>query len=55
MQDVLFDPQTSGELLICLAPRKAELLLGKLQQASVEDATIIGEVVSEPRGMVTVK
>jgi selenide,water dikinase len=55
MQDVLFDPQTSGGLLICLAPRKAELLLVKLQQAGVEDATIIGEVVSEPRGVVTLK
>ncbi len=55
MQDVLFDPQTSGGLLICLAPGKAELLLAKLQQAGVEDATIIGEVVSEPRGVVTLK
>ena len=55
MQDILFDPQTSGGLLICLAPRKAELLLGKLQQAGVGDATIIGEVVSEPRGVVTLK
>jgi len=55
MQDVLFDPQTSGGLLICLAPKKAELLLDKLQQAGVEDATIIGEVVSKPGGVVTVK
>ncbi len=55
LQGIFFDPQTSGGLLICLAPRKAELLLSKLWQASVEDAVIIGEVVSEPRGVVAVK
>ena len=53
MQDIFFDPQTSGGLLICLAPRKAELLLHRLQLAGVEDATIIGDVVSEPKGVVT--
>jgi len=55
MQDILFDPQTSGGLLISLAPRKAELLLNKLQQAGVEDAAIVGEVVGESSGVVTVK
>ena len=53
MQDILFDAQTSGGLLICLSPRKAELLLDRLQQAGVEDAVSVGEVVSEPKGMVT--
>ena len=55
IQDILFDPQTSGGLLICLAPRKAELLLGRLQEAGVENTAIVGEVVSEPRGKVIVK
>jgi len=55
MQDILFDAQTSGGLLISLVPRKAELLLNRLRQAGVEDAVIVGEVVSEPRGVVTVK
>ncbi len=55
MQDVLFDPQTSGGLLICLAPRKAELLLDKLRQGGVEDAVIIGEVVSKPIKKVIIK
>ena len=55
VRDVLFDPQTSGGLLICLEPNKTELLLNKLRQAGTEDAAIIGEVVSEPGGMVTIK
>jgi len=55
LQDILFDPQTSGGLLIFLAPRKAEMLLNRLQQAGVEDAVVIGEVVSEPKGMVIIK
>lgn len=53
-QDILFDPQTSGGLLICLAPGKAARLLGRLREAGVEEAAIIGEVVSQPRGVVIV-
>jgi selenide,water dikinase len=55
MQDLLFDPQTSGGLLICLAPGKAEQLVERLRRAGVEEAATIGEVVSEPGGVVTVK
>ena len=52
MQDILFDPQTSGGLLICLAPRKAERLLDRLRQTGIEGAAIVGEVVSQPKGVV---
>jgi selenide,water dikinase len=55
MRDILFDPQTSGGLLISLAPRKAKLLLDRLQQAGMEDAAIVGEVASKPEGMVIVR
>ena len=55
MQDILFDPQTSGGLLICLESGKAELLLALLGQNGVEDAAIIGEALNEPRGIVAVK
>ncbi len=54
LQDILFDPQTSGGLLISVAPRKAKLLLDRLHQAGVEDAVIVGEVVTEPAGVVAV-
>jgi selenide,water dikinase len=52
--DILFDPQTSGGLLISLAAGKAEQLLEKLKQAGIKEAAIIGEVTSEPRGTVRV-
>jgi len=55
MQDILFDPQTSGGLFISLEPEKAGPLLDRLKQAGMEDAAIIGEVVGEPVGTVTVR
>jgi selenide,water dikinase len=55
MQDILFDPQTSGGLFISLEPEKAGLLLDRLKQAGIEDTAIIGEVVGEPAGTVTVR
>ncbi len=56
MRDVLFDAQTSGGLLICVAAGKAQRLLNRLRQAGVADAAIIGEVTNKPRkGIITVK
>jgi len=55
MQDILFDPQTSGGLLISLEPRTTELLLDKLRQAGLKDVVIVGEVVSKPTMKVIVK
>jgi selenide,water dikinase len=55
MQNILFDVQTSGGLLISVGPEKADLLLDRLRQAGVKEAAIIGEVISKPRGMVTLK
>lgn len=55
IQDILFDPQTSGGLLISLAPGKTKRLMERLKQAGVKEAAIIGEVSSAPRGMVRVR
>ncbi|MBN1862083.1 MAG: selenide, water dikinase SelD [Dehalococcoidales bacterium] len=54
IQDILFDPQTSGGLLISLATTKARRLLDKLNQAGI-NAAIVGEVTRQPRGKVTVR
>ncbi|MCK8824021.1 selenide, water dikinase SelD [Fuchsiella alkaliacetigena] len=45
-QDLLFDPQTSGGLLISVPDKKTERLLDKLQQAGVNKATAIGRIVA---------
>jgi selenide,water dikinase len=48
--DVLYDPQTSGGLLIAVTAEDAERILRSLQKAGVKDARIIAEVVAKPRG-----
>jgi len=55
MVDILFDPQTSGGLLMSVPAADAELLLKRMRQEGVVDAAIIGEVVSKPRGRIVVK
>jgi selenide,water dikinase len=48
MQDILFDPQTSGGLLMSVPGSKAEEIRDALLERGVQDAAIVGEVVSEP-------
>jgi selenide,water dikinase len=55
IQDILFDPQTSGGLLISLAPETAEPLVKKLHKAGVPEAAIVGEVISKPMGKILVE
>jgi selenide,water dikinase len=54
VQRVLFDPQTSGGLLISVAAESAARLLSNLRTVGIECAAIIGDVVEEPRGKITV-
>lgn len=53
-QDVLFDPQTSGGLLICVDRGKADELLHNLKREGIEKAAVIGEVVSGPKETIVV-
>lgn len=46
MEEILFDPQTSGGLLIALAKEDAPALLEKLQEAGAP-AKIVGEVIEK--------
>ncbi len=48
VQDLLFDPQTSGGLLIAVSADAAERLVDALRANGVEAAVIVGEVVAEP-------
>jgi len=54
LAEVLFEPQTSGGLLVSVERKKADLLLDKLHNAGVSHASIIGEVLEEPAGKVIV-
>lgn len=53
-QLVLCDAQTSGGLLIAVAPDRTETLLGALEQAKTPAAAVIGEVVEGPPGTISV-
>jgi selenide,water dikinase len=55
MEDILYDPQTSGGLLISVPHEKSWMLLEKLHAAGVKEAVIIGEVVAEPACRISVK
>jgi selenide,water dikinase len=55
LQDILFDPQTSGGLLIAVPQKKAALLLEKLHREGVTEAAIIGEVKAENKGRIRVR
>jgi len=54
MQDILFDAQTSGGLLISVAREGANELLSELKRRGMASATVIGEVVSEPKEKILV-
>ncbi|MDR1231641.1 MAG: selenide, water dikinase SelD [Spirochaetaceae bacterium] len=45
VQELMFDPQTSGGLLIAAPPSEAEELVRRIQKAGDESAAIIGEIV----------
>jgi selenide,water dikinase len=53
MVQVLFDPQTSGGLLIAVPAARAEALVAALHSGGVSAAAVIG-VVEEGRGDITV-
>jgi selenide,water dikinase len=54
LQDLLFDPQTSGGLLIAVAAPAAADLLQALHGKGIAAAALVGEVVGAPREMIVV-
>jgi selenide,water dikinase len=53
--DILYDPQTSGGLLISIEGKRAEMFLQQLRRRGVQWATIIGEVVEDPKGKIVLQ
>ena len=54
LADLLFDPQTSGGLLISVSSTHAEALLEDLRSHGIKDASMIGEVLPGPPGKIVV-
>jgi selenide, water dikinase len=52
MMDILHDPQTSGGLLIAIAPEKSSRLVRELRRAGLKKASVIGEVIAQPKGKI---
>ena len=55
IQDILFDPQTSGGLMICVKREQADALVSKLTDEGVAAAKIVGEVISAPNEKIYVE
>ena len=51
LQELLFDPQTSGGLLICVSPEQSADLLAAIQ-ADDPEAGIIGEIAERQRDII---
>lgn len=54
LADVLFDPQTSGGLLMAVAREKAALLMERLRSRGVPAAAVVGSVVEGAAGTIRV-
>jgi len=52
--DILYDPQTSGGLLICVESESAGDLVNELKKKGIDDAAVIGDVLSEPKEKIIV-
>ena len=55
VQDLFFDPQTSGGLLMAVAAGEAERLVAALIEQGIESAAIVGEVVAGPVDRISVE
>jgi selenide,water dikinase len=53
--NVLFDPQTSGGLLIALDPATSQKLVEQLHKLGITSAAIIGKVIKQPEHKIIVK
>jgi selenide,water dikinase len=52
---ILFDPQTSGGLLIALPQAVGETLLQRLKGKGIQEASLVGEVVSAEKNLISVE
>ena len=52
---VLYDPQTSGGLLMAVNSQQADMVISRLKAAGIEKASIIGKVEKKSKGKILIK
>jgi selenide,water dikinase len=55
MEEVLYDPQTSGGLLISISEKKSDQLVSLLKKRGVVHAALIGRITSKSDGQIVIK
>ena len=55
LADILYDPQTSGGLLISVSGQQAQSLVETMHESGLVEAAVIGEVVDEKKGRIVVR
>ena len=54
LQDILFDPQTSGGLLFGVPEEEAESILARLKENQMASASIVGYITADHQGIIRV-
>lgn len=52
---ILYDPQTSGGLLIAVSPGKADKMLERIREAGDEQTAIVGQVIEGPQVKILIR
>jgi len=55
LETALYDPQTSGGLLMCVGAKKAVAVMKKLKKAGIERAAVIGRIVESSEGKIVIR
>jgi selenide,water dikinase len=55
LETALYDPQTSGGLLMCVGAKKAEAVLKKLKKSGLAGAAIIGRIADRSDGKIVLR
>jgi selenide,water dikinase len=55
MWDILFDPQTSGGLLMAVSGDSANDLFKKMHSGGIKEAAIIGRITDKPKGKIVLR
>ena len=53
--DILFDPQTSGGLLVAIKQEQASFVVERFREKGAEMTSVIGEFVAEPAGKIVIQ